>query len=87
MGNPNGIRVNVKRMSSQMERVEGLAPASRCHQPSTAASCQRDHRRPLEAHNLPRCLDPVREVGEARCGFREHDNTAEIAESHGAKVV
>ncbi|HWX95004.1 MAG TPA: hypothetical protein VNY29_20495 [Terriglobales bacterium] len=40
-----------------------------------------------EAHNLPRCLDSVREVGEVRCGFREHDNTVEIAESHGAKVV
>jgi glycosyltransferase involved in cell wall biosynthesis len=41
-----------------------------------------------EGHNLPHCLDSVREVGEVYVvDSQSTDNTVEIAESFGAKLV
>ncbi len=41
-----------------------------------------------EAHNLPRCLESLKSVGEVYViDSQSSDNTVAIAESHGAKVV
>src|SRR3954447_22719817 len=41
-----------------------------------------------ESHNLPRCLESLRNVGEVYVvDSNSSDNTAEIVRSHGAKVV
>jgi len=74
-------------MSSQMERVEELAPAAVASRlpllPVSVIIAARN-----EAHNLPRCLDSVRDAGEVYVvDSQSTDSTAEIAESRGAKVV
>ena len=74
-------------MSLQMERVEELAPAAVASRlpllPVSVIIAARN-----EAHNLPRCLDSVRDAGEVYVvDSQSTDDTVEIAESHGAKVV
>ena len=74
-------------MSSQMERVEELAPAAATSRlpllPVSVIIAARN-----EGHNLPRCLDSIRDAGEVYVvDSQSTDNTVEIAESHGAKVV
>jgi cellulose synthase/poly-beta-1,6-N-acetylglucosamine synthase-like glycosyltransferase len=74
-------------MSLQMERVEEVAPAAVSSRlpllPVSVIIAARN-----EGHNLSRCLDSLREVGEVYVvDSQSIDDTVEIAESHSAKVV
>lgn len=70
-----------------MERVEELAPAAATNRlpvlPVSVIIAARN-----EAHNLPRCLDSLRDAGEVDVvDSHSPDDTVETAASHGAKLV
>jgi glycosyltransferase involved in cell wall biosynthesis len=69
-----------------MEKVEELAPAAANRRPLLAVSVIIAARN--EGHNIARCLDSVREAFERYVvDSQSSDNTLEIVESCGAKVV
>jgi glycosyltransferase involved in cell wall biosynthesis len=77
------LRVHLSLMQKLAESVSALVPRPVGVLPVSAIVAVRN-----EARNLPRCLESLREIGEAYVVDSEStDDTVEIARSFGAKVV